>query len=272
LIPSNWVFREIYPDYGVDCEVELATTEGELTGDRLFFQVKASTLRRTSFRIPNKTLLYWNSLPAPLIFTFVHVPTGDTRFVAIPELFEAALSRDSVEKAASGTSRIDIRRGAELPKNITHLVDIALAWRIRHEHAQIICNSNPYLHIVFWLVLRDAFDWNLDSMISFIRTKGSREQLLTDLPFAYWVKDVSETDPGYLERSKAILDALEGNNPELRKCLESNANVRGHSPSTVPNPLRVVLPAWANNDNGVPIPEPAATIKNKLIADQKAPR
>jgi hypothetical protein len=259
MIPSNWVFREIRPDYGVDCEVELATTRGELTGDRLFFQVKASRSRRQSFRVSNRTLIYWHALPAPVIFVFVHVTSGETRFVDIQDMMTHDLSRSEVEREPLKTSKISLVNAGELPMGLPSLIDIALSRRLQREYAAAVCDPDPMRHIVAWIILRDMFSWDVAQWIGYLREKGSREQLLFDLPMALWMKDLAETHPGYVDRAREILDAFEGKNPELRRRLEKGAGHSYAEVDMVPNPLRVVLPSWANRD-GAPSPQAAGRL------------
>jgi hypothetical protein len=82
LAPREWIVREVTErDYGIDCYIEFASSEGSITGDLMSVQLKGTkkldwkSLKRSGRAsktppIQTATANYWLSLPIP-VFVFV---------------------------------------------------------------------------------------------------------------------------------------------------------------------------------------------------------
>jgi hypothetical protein len=64
-LPSHWICRTIEKDYGIDLEVELVES-GDVTGARVWFQVKGTTCLKSVRRAPLSATAGHGSIPARL--------------------------------------------------------------------------------------------------------------------------------------------------------------------------------------------------------------
>lgn len=69
LIPSNWVFRGLDQDYGIDGEIEVFECNHESTGIKFLVQLKAtsSSKENPSISLKSGTLAYYKSLTLPVL-------------------------------------------------------------------------------------------------------------------------------------------------------------------------------------------------------------
>ena len=82
LAPTNWIVREVSErDYGIDAYIEFVSTNGDVTGELFFAQLKAvqqltwrqsetDALASSSPSVKTSAAAYWNQLPTP-VFLFV---------------------------------------------------------------------------------------------------------------------------------------------------------------------------------------------------------
>lgn len=82
LLPEAWVSRRITPDYGVDREVEIFTSDGVATGLKFAVQLKATDRSSHADRVVLKTALltYLLDYDVPAIVVRYDVTTGCTRW------------------------------------------------------------------------------------------------------------------------------------------------------------------------------------------------
>jgi len=69
-LPSHWVFRPQYPDYGIDGEVEVFDEAGKSTGLRFYVQLKATDgtdEEARSVRITRENGRYYHALDLPVL-------------------------------------------------------------------------------------------------------------------------------------------------------------------------------------------------------------
>ena len=79
-IPSQWVFRTLEKDYGIDGEVEIFDDSGTATGYRFLVQLKATDEKDIGkalrLRLPLSKVEYYRSLNIPLLIVKFHAPSG----------------------------------------------------------------------------------------------------------------------------------------------------------------------------------------------------
>ncbi|MCR9260904.1 MAG: DUF4365 domain-containing protein [Pseudomonadaceae bacterium] len=80
LIPSEWVFRDLSHDYGIDGEIEVFDAAGSATGIKFWVQLKATDAASSSARVKrvwltNATGNYYNSLDLPVLIARFHAPS-----------------------------------------------------------------------------------------------------------------------------------------------------------------------------------------------------
>lgn len=66
-----------------------------------------------------------------------------------------------------------------------------------------------------YFILVIFFEGNPDKWIQWIQKKGSNDQVIDDLDFAYWVKEQSELDSDYLYNVRKMVEAIIEENPHL---------------------------------------------------------
>ena len=80
-IPSQWVFRPLEKDYGIDGEVEIFDDFGFATGYKFLLQLKATDEQDIGkglrLRFPLSKVNYYHSLNLPLLIVKYHSPSGD---------------------------------------------------------------------------------------------------------------------------------------------------------------------------------------------------
>ena len=79
-IPSQWVFRTLDKDYGIDAEVEIFDDSGFATGYKFLVQLKATDEKDIGkalrLRLPLSKVKYYQSLNNPLLIVKFHSPSG----------------------------------------------------------------------------------------------------------------------------------------------------------------------------------------------------
>ena len=78
-LPSHWVFRPQYPDYGIDGEVEVFDEAGKSTGLRFDVQLKATDgtdEEARSVRITRDNARYYHALDLPVLIASYHAASG----------------------------------------------------------------------------------------------------------------------------------------------------------------------------------------------------
>lgn len=71
-------------------------------------------------------------------------------------------------------------------------------------------------------ILFTLFDGDPDKWIQSLRERGSEEQLLHDLPFAFWVKHQIEKDPDLPNRVRQMLEGVKKEESEKEKNESNN--------------------------------------------------
>ena len=79
-LPSQWLYRPITPDYGIDGSVEIFDEIGHRTGKLFSVQLKATDeanlTKALAIRLDTDTCDYYRSLDTPILIVRFHVPTG----------------------------------------------------------------------------------------------------------------------------------------------------------------------------------------------------
>jgi hypothetical protein len=118
-LPAEWIVREQGGDYGIDIEIELASTE--VTGRLLKGQVKgheglAWTADKTNLQqVKASTLEYWNQLPLPVVVFLVDVDNET--------VYWSPGTGASVEPTG-----VRVLKSSRLPKTTDDLVRFVIDW------------------------------------------------------------------------------------------------------------------------------------------------
>jgi Domain of unknown function (DUF4365) len=75
-LPTEWVYRDILPDYGIDGLVEVFDSAGDATGQQFFVQIKATDIESVEqslrVRLTTRHLEYYRSLVLPVLLARYH--------------------------------------------------------------------------------------------------------------------------------------------------------------------------------------------------------
>ena len=75
-LPTEWVYRDITPDYGIDGLVEIFDSTGGATGQQFLVQLKATDIESVeqslSVRLKTRHLEYYRSLVLPVLLVRYH--------------------------------------------------------------------------------------------------------------------------------------------------------------------------------------------------------
>lgn len=131
VIPSEWIIRDINPDYGLDKSVEVV--EGSaVTGKELLIQLKGTnTINITdgfvSYTLEVKNLKYYLQRDLPVVLTVVDITSRKCYWLFIQEFIYDILDQSNPQWMNQSTVTVKIPVSNELASTIPQLKDIALA-------------------------------------------------------------------------------------------------------------------------------------------------
>ena len=135
-LPSQWVFRDVVPDYGIDGEVEIFDDNGQSTGQKFLVQLKANDglgVRAQTCTISHDARRYYASLGDPVLIV----------------LFSAR----SNELYAKWSFTLDPYYGRKGRKTLTFHFNAAERWTdetsrcLRNDVAAFHCMKSPALPV-----------------------------------------------------------------------------------------------------------------------------
>jgi hypothetical protein len=124
----------------------------------------------------------------------------------------AALSEGEEETAESVRRLEKWKAKLSKPYTIAPFTIASLGTQVAVDLGRMIhtlsSEGNAADQFVGYAVLVKVFDGNPDTWIQWLREKGGTDQLLHDLPFAFWVKEQAETDPDFMNRVRWLVNEL----------------------------------------------------------------
>jgi hypothetical protein len=109
--PTEWIVREVSErDYGVDCYIEIASKDGDITGELVSAQLKGvekldwkgKKTERTarSPSVKSATATYWLNLPVPVFLLVADLSVSKVHYVGVKQViraqFDALGSQDTI--------------------------------------------------------------------------------------------------------------------------------------------------------------------------------
>ena len=205
-VPETWIVRDVLPDYGIDCEIEVITGHGDVSGAVVKAQVKGTAKpTQQSISIPIQTVRYWLALPVPVIL--VRVVGRDVRWIDVRHYLLMRDRLDQLYRTSKRTVHFTFRGAPSLPGDAGLLERLALDHQLDvgvMRQAEVDRVKGDY---VGFILLVTMFNNDPDEWLKWLREKGSLRQLEDDLPFVAWVKREAEQDPEFLQRVKAMVEA-----------------------------------------------------------------
>lgn len=204
-IPPLWILREVPPDYGIDCEIEVVSSDGEVSGALIKAQVKgASKVGKRSVSVPIQSVRYWLALPVPVIL--VRVVHHDVRWLDVRDYLLMRDRYDQVFRTSKRTVSFSFTQAPYLPRDASLLEELALEHQRDVETMREADVNRVRADNIGFILLVRKFDNDPDKWISWLREKGSLKQLESDLPFVAWVKGQAEEDPQFLKLVKEVVE------------------------------------------------------------------
>ncbi len=215
VLPRHWIFRECPPDYGIDCEVEIVSpNDGAVTGAVLKGQVKGSSpgvsYKRHGVSVASNTVRYWLALPVPVILIWVAGDQPIVRWLDVRHYLSANDTLDSVYSSGQQSYTFNFKGAQTLPEDAWLLKELALQHQASVVEMRVSQDEQVGGQFIGYVVMVELFDADHDRWIQWLRENGSKDQLVHDLPFAFWVKHQAETDPGFLDRVRNMVQENKG--------------------------------------------------------------
>jgi hypothetical protein len=211
-LPKGWIYRELNIDYGIDGEIEVVNSDGNVTGALCKVQVKGTNshvkLLKYGISVSANTVRYWLALPLPIIIVRIINNPKEVLWINVRKyLLEAGLL-DILYSTRKKTIYFNFKNAYALPQNTKELEELII------ENQDMINNFKSYTEaqergdFIGFIALVHVYENDPDKMIKWLRENGSHDQLIDDLPFAIWVKRQSEEDPNLLNRIYSMVMSM----------------------------------------------------------------
>jgi hypothetical protein len=216
VLPPQWICREMSNDYGIDCEIEAVENDGTVTGGIVKVQVKGTAsnvnIKKYGISVSIESVRYWVLIPVPTIIVRVVDNPKEVLWLNIREYLILTGQLEDIYSTRKKSIYFNFNKAKRLPKDLVELDEI-----IKSHQADVLNMKEASENVVAadyigYCLLVKKFDNDPDKMINWLREKGSLEQLVSDLPFAVWIKKQAEEDSGFLERVKRMVIETAGEN------------------------------------------------------------
>jgi hypothetical protein len=130
IIPSEWIIRDISPDYGLDKSIEIVEG-GKVTGKEVFVQLKGTNTINTtdgfvSYTMEVKNLKYYLERDIPVVLTVVDIPSKRCYWLFIQQYIYGTLDLASPNWKQQETVTVKIPVSNDLVSTIPQLKCVAL--------------------------------------------------------------------------------------------------------------------------------------------------
>ena len=206
-LPAHWIFRECPPDYGIDCEIEIVAANGEVLGAVVKGQVKGRGVTHTSngVSVSANSVRYWLALPVPVIIVRVTVEPPSVQWLDVRDYLSLKGRLDSVYSSSQESYSFNFRGAPALPQDSGAMEELALEHRARVAAMRVSRDEDVGGQFIGYVVMVKLFDGDPVKWIQWLRENGSEDQLVGDIPFAFWVKHQAEEDAGFLDRVRNMV-------------------------------------------------------------------
>ena len=204
-VPQTWIVRDMQSDYGIDCEIEVVTGQGDVSAAVVKAQVKGTAdPSKQSISIPIQTVRYWLALPVPVIL--VWVIDRNVRWIDVRRYLLMRDRLDQLYRTSKQTVHFTFRAAPSLPGDAALLERLALDHQLDVGIMRQDEVDRAKGDFVGFILLVREFDNDPDKWLKWLREKGSLQHLEGDIAFVAWVKRQAEQDPEFLQRVKAMVE------------------------------------------------------------------
>ncbi|MBA7574149.1 hypothetical protein ES708_15951 [subsurface metagenome] len=211
-LPKEWIYRELHSDYGIDGEIEVVKSDGNVTGAICKVQVKGTNsdveLLKYGISVSTTTVRYWVALPLLTIIVRIISNPKKVLWISVRKyLLEAGLL-DILYSTRKKTIHFNFKNAYELPQTIKELEELITENQIEINNFRSETEAIEKGDFFGFIALVHVYENDPDKMIKWLRENGSHDQLINDLPFAIWVKRQSEEDFGLLNRIYSMVMSI----------------------------------------------------------------
>jgi hypothetical protein len=201
-LPSQWILREISPDYGLDCEIEIVSIDGSVTGALIKAQVKATADSKMVSQIRTETIRYWLMLPIPVILIRVFNKTSKVIWLNVRWYLNEINQLESIYSTRQKSITFNFEHANILPQSIQELENLGTD----HQKSVLInqeeLESQAGAQFVALCLLVIGFNGEPETWLQYLRKYGSDEQIVDDYPFVVWLKHKIKEDPNFITHIK----------------------------------------------------------------------
>ena len=211
-LPKGWIYRELNFDYGIDGEIEVVNSDGNVTGALCKVQVKGTNshvkLLKYGISVSANTVRYWLALPLLIIIVRIISNPKEVLWINVRKyLLEAGLL-DILYSTRKKTIHFNFKNAYDLPQTIKELEELITENQIEINNFRSDTEAKERGDFIGFIALVHVYENDPDKMIKWLRENGSHNQLIDDLPFAIWVKRQSEEDPDLLNRIYSMVMSM----------------------------------------------------------------
>jgi hypothetical protein len=158
VIPSNWIIRDIVPDYGLDKSVEIVE-KGIVTGKEFLVQVKGTANikflnNRVSYRLKVANLKYYLQKDIPVILVVVDINQKKCYWLFLQQYMFDALDNNKPIETNKVTTTVSIPIENDVSLTIPELKEIAFAGPTYISSKKL--DNVPIGHLELWKSNADA--------------------------------------------------------------------------------------------------------------------
>lgn len=225
ILPSQWIVRPGEKDYGLDGEIEIIFDDGLVKGNVFRFQAKghdkvSSARDYISEQIDISTIHYWLEFPLPIILFVVDIDKRAIFWLDVKGYLKQTCSKTDSKLRRQKTLNLVISKSNILPDTLQDLVKIVLSYKemiaklqenleklenLKEQEGDMVVADFIGYHILIKL-----FNGDLDAYETYLREKGSDEQIINDFPFLVWLKERVKGDSDLMNRIKRMVEETDG--------------------------------------------------------------
>lgn len=231
-LPNQWIVRIETKDYGLDGEIEIVSNDVLVKGDVFKFQAKGhdkiiSTRGYISEQIDISTVNYWLEFPLPIILFVIDTDQKCIYWLDVKDFLKRNYSTAESKLRSQKTINFIMPKSSVLPITIKDIVKIVelhkeklskyesnfarLEILKKHDKEEIAADFIRH-HILIKL-----FNADIDAYETYLRQKGTDEQIVSDFPFLVWLKESVKKDPDLMNRIKRMVEDTDGFLPDRTK-------------------------------------------------------
>jgi hypothetical protein len=219
-LPNQWIVRTEVKDYGLDGEIEIVSDDGFVKGDVFKFQAKGhkniSQQENIYQQIDMSTVNYWLEFPLPIILFIIDTEQRCVYWLDAKDYIKRNYSTTKSKLRSQKTITFAIPKSNVIPNTIQDIAHIAVLHKEnianfennlaklemleKHEEEETVADFIRY-HILVQL-----FNCEIEAYETYLRQKGTDEQIISDFPFLVWLKESVKNDRDLMNRIKRLVE------------------------------------------------------------------